>query len=63
MTAAALFNLALAAAERHGEHCPVCDPPSLDRCGAGCRHGRALDQAYLTAWRRRVDALTVGRLR
>lgn len=63
MTAAARYQLALTMAERHAEHCPVCSMPSLDRCAAGCREGRKLDVAYIGAWRRRVDALTEGRLR
>lgn len=59
-------RLAIAAhqADGHAAGCIRCAPPTLDRAMTPqpghrlCLDGQALDRAWLTAWRRCVDALT-----
>lgn len=57
MSPTARYQLALAMAENHADRCAVCEPPSLDRSGAGCRRGRVLDQQWIGHWRKRIVVL------
>lgn len=64
MTPAGRLAVAARQADGHAAGCIRCAAPSLDRAMTPqpghrlCLPGLALDRAWLTAWRRTVDALT-----
>lgn len=60
MTPAARLALADDMCRNHTAGCGRCGPPAVERPTAGCHVGRRLEAAWLTAWRRRIDALSGG---